>query len=81
MRAELDAARTEAGEAAARQHEFVAAARARITLLRDQVAESGGATAAAASAAADEAAKVFGEETRDSEPDATVSNLPPTNLP
>ena len=31
--------------------------------------------------AADEAAKVFGEETRDSEPDATVSNLPPTNLP
>ena len=36
---------------------------------------------AAASAAADEAAKVFGEETRDSEPDATASNSPPTNLP
>jgi len=45
------------------------------------VSTSGGAAAAAASAAADEAAKVFGEETRDSEPDATASNSPPTNLP
>jgi len=65
-RAELDAARAEAAEAAARQLEFVAAARTRITLLRDSVAESGGTTAAYASAAADEAAKVFGELTRDS---------------
>ena len=47
----------------------------------NQVSTSGGAAAAAASAAADEAAKVFGEETRDSEPDATASNSPPTNLP